>query len=121
MDIEYKGNINYPFQDHVVLNVEENVLPFPSKNARKCQHIHVEIDTKAMELTCKQCGVKVNPVMWIKDTMQYWSRQQSRLSEQKQQINEDLNELKTRARTKCQHCSKMTAISLKNLKFKIIG
>ncbi|MFX8433618.1 hypothetical protein ABTL92_19970 [Acinetobacter baumannii] len=50
-DQEYRGNMNYPFQDHIVLNVEENVVPFPRTNLRKCQHAQVEIDTKALELT----------------------------------------------------------------------
>ncbi|ATD18444.1 hypothetical protein [Acinetobacter baumannii] len=118
---EYRGNMNYPFQDHIVLNVEENVVPFPRTNLRKCQHAQVEIDTKALELTCMKCGAKVNPVMWIKDTMKYWSRQQTKITEQKKQISEDLDELKKRARTKCQHCNKMTAINLKNLKFTVIG
>ncbi|HAV2807573.1 hypothetical protein [Acinetobacter baumannii] len=113
--------MNYPFQDHIVLNVEENVVPFPRTNLRKCQHAQVAIDTKALELTCMKCGAKVNPVMWIKDTMKYWSRQQTKITEQKKQISEDLEELKKRARTKCQHCNKMTAINLKNFKFTVIG
>ncbi|MFY0034212.1 hypothetical protein ABTP97_20875 [Acinetobacter baumannii] len=121
MEQEYKGNMNYPFQDHIVLNMEENIVNFPSSNLRKCQHIHVEIDSKALELICMKCTAKVNPVIWIKDTLKYWSRQQTQITEQKKQIKEDLDELKKRARTKCQHCQKMTAINLKNYKFSIIG
>ncbi|WP_284085540.1 hypothetical protein [Acinetobacter nosocomialis] len=121
MEQEYKGNMKYPFQDHIVLNMEENIVNFPSSNLRKCQHIQVEIDSKALELICMKCKAKVNPVIWIKDTLKYWSRQQTQITEQKKQIKEDLDELKKRARTKCQHCQKMTAINLKNYKFSIIG
>lgn len=49
-DQEYRGNMNYPFQDHIVLNVEENVVPFPRTNLRKCQHAQVEIDRLRAEL-----------------------------------------------------------------------
>ncbi|MFJ0188813.1 hypothetical protein ACQPWD_19785, partial [Acinetobacter baumannii] len=42
--------MNYPFQDHIVLNVEENVVPFPRTNLRKCQHAQVEIDRLRAEL-----------------------------------------------------------------------
>lgn len=86
--------MNYPFQDHIVLNVEENVAPFPRTNLRKCQHAQVEIDTKALKLTCMKCGAKVNPAMGIKDTMLYWSRQQTRIAEQKKQIVKALMSLR---------------------------
>lgn len=120
MESKFRANLNYPVSDHMVIDTDENVIPFVRKNFDKCQHIQVEIDTKALELTCLKCGVKVNPVMWIKDTMQYWHRQQSKMTEQKQAIKEDQEELKKRARTRCQHCSKMTAINLKNSQFQLI-
>lgn len=110
-----------PFSRSYRFECRRKCYSFSRTNLRKCQHAQVEIDTKALELTCMKCGAKVNPVMWIKDTMKYWSRQQTKITEQKKQISEDLEELKKRARIKCQHCNKMTAINLKNFKFTVIG
>lgn len=120
-DKKHQTNMRYPFQDHAVLNIEENVLSFPRINSQKCQHIAVDIDSKALELTCKQCGAKVNPVLWIKDSIHYFSRIQNQISEQRERLKEDEAELQKRSRTRCQHCRKMTAINLKHHKFVVVA
>lgn len=113
-------NSRYPFQDHVSIDAENNVVEFRRINSKACQHIRVEIDTKELELTCKDCGVKVNPVLWIKDSLQYFQRIQQQALDARENLKQDRLELEKRARTKCQHCNKMTAINLKNHKFTII-
>jgi len=121
MEKTYKPNSRYPLQDHLVVDIENNVLEFPRKNTKKCQHMMVEIDTKALELVCKKCGAKVNPVLWIKDSVSYFTRIQQDIADQRERLKEDEAELKKRSRTRCQHCTKMTAINLKHHNFQILG
>lgn len=87
---------------------------------QKCQHTQVAIDSKAMELVCKKCEAKVNPVLWIKDSIEYFARLQNRIQEAREKLKEDEEELKARSRTRCQHCRKMTAINLKHHKFVVL-
>lgn len=120
METPIKTNMYYPLQDHIVIDLEANVLDFPRKDAHKCQHIQVEIDSKALELTCKKCGVKINPVMWIKDTMHYLYATQRRIDEKRAKLQEDEAELERRSRTRCTHCGKQTGINLKHHNFKVL-
>lgn len=121
MDKPVKPNYKYPFQEHTVIDTENNVLEFPRINSKKCQHMIVEIDTKSLELLCKKCGAKVNPVLWIKDSVGYFARMQKDINEQRERLKEDEAELKRRSRTRCQHCTKMTAINLKHHNFQVLG
>lgn len=117
---KYPVNYRYPIHEHVVIDTESNVLSFPRISSQKCQHIAVEIDSKALELTCKACGVKVNPVIWIKDYLSYFKSIQNQIIEQREKLKEDEVELQKRSRTRCQHCRKMTAINLKHHKFVVV-
>jgi DNA-directed RNA polymerase subunit RPC12/RpoP len=120
-DNEYKPNTRYPLQDHLEIDIESNLVSFPQKNPRSCQHVAVNIDSKALELTCKQCGVKVNPVLWIKDSIHYFASIQRATLEQTKRLKDDEAELQKRSRTRCQHCRKMTAINLKHHKFVVVA
>lgn len=113
-------NHRYPFQEHAVIDIDNNLVEFKRIDSKKCQHIRVEIDTKEVELTCKDCGVKVNPVLWIKDSLQYFQRVQNSVNEEREKLKQDKAELENRARTKCQHCNKMTGINLKNYNFRVV-
>lgn len=112
-------NINYPLNETTVIDLD-NVVEFPTRNRRVCQHVQVVIDHKAIELICKACEAKVNPVIWIKDSIQYFSNTQRHMNEQRQKLKEDEAELKRRSRCRCQHCSKMTGINLKHHDFRIV-
>ena len=112
----------YPFQKHAELNVSEDgvVLEFPRINSQKCQHWKVEIDETAMEITCRDCNTKLNPVAWIIAHYTYIARSSDRLTEQKRKLQEDEAELKRRSRTRCTHCGKQTGINLKHHDFRIV-
>lgn len=122
MDTPIKPNMYYPFQKHAELNVSEEgvVLSFPRINVEKCQHLQVEIDESALDLTCMTCNAKVNPVAWILANHTYMTRSADRLTEQKRKLKEDEAELKRRARTRCTHCGKQTGITLKHHDFKVL-
>ena len=113
-------NHNYPSHDHLEIDIESDIIDFPRRDFQKCQHIQVAIDSKALELVCKKCEAKVNPVLWIKDNIEYFARLQNRMNEAREKIKEDSEELEKRARTRWQHCRKMTAINLKHHKFVVL-
>ena len=112
--------MNYPYQDHIEIDRENDVISFPRRDFKKCPHSAVEIDTKALELICKKCGTKVNPVMWIKDTMQFFTNKQRALNERQEKLTLAEEELERRAKTRCPHCRKMIAINLKHATFKVL-
>lgn len=118
--MEKNFNPNYPLQEHLSVDVTCEILEFPSKDINKCQHQRVTIDAKANELECRDCGVKVNAVMWIKDSIGYFTALQQRSLKQSEAAKADLEELKGRAKTKCDSCGKMTGIKLKNYKFRVV-
>lgn len=112
--------ISYPTQEHFEIDVNSDVIAFPRRDFNKCKHASVMIDSKTTELVCKHCDAKVNPVLWIKDSMEYFTRLHNNLKEQKYRVKADFDELEKRARTKCSHCNKMTAVNLKNHKFVVL-
>lgn len=113
-------NPNYPLQEHLELDVTCEILEFPARSVTKCQHQRVSIDSKANELECRDCGVKVNAVIWIKDAIHYFKALHERSVKQSEAAKADYEELKGRAKTKCDNCGKMTGIKLKNFKFKVV-
>lgn len=118
--MEKTFNPNYPLQEHLSVDVNCEILEFPAKSSKKCQHQRVTIDAKANELECRDCGVKVNAVMWIRDSIHYFKALQERSLKQSEAAKADLEELKNRAKTKCDNCGRMTGIKLKNYKFRVV-
>lgn len=118
--MEKPFNPNYPLQEHLSVDVTCEILEFPAKSIKKCQHQRVTIDAKANELECRDCGVKVNAVMWIRDSIHYFKALQERSLKQSEAAKADLEELKNRAKTKCDNCGRMTGIKLKNYKFRVV-
>ena len=110
----------YPLQDHLEVDVQCEIVDFPSKSIKKCQHYNISIDSKLMLLKCKDCEEMVNPVIWIKDHIHYFAALKQRSEEKSRKAKEDYEELQSRAKAKCDNCGKMTGIKLKNYKFKVV-
>lgn len=110
----------YAIHDQMDISIEADIIDFPFKSAKVCQHVNVRIDESDMELYCKDCRSKVNPVMWIKDHLSFFSRIRENALEKSRKAKEDYSELEKRAKTKCDHCKKMTGIKLKNFKFRVV-
>ncbi|MCK5612031.1 hypothetical protein KAR91_59725 [Candidatus Pacearchaeota archaeon] len=72
-----------------------------------CKHTSFEIDEAFNEVTCCECGAKMNP-MFILLQM---AKQETRFSMARKNYIEEQKRLSERSRTKCQHCGKMTRIS----------
>ncbi len=113
--------MNISAQDFLEIDTESSVIDFPRRAFDKCRHVAVLIDSKSNELVCKKCESKVNPVIWIKDNIEYFARLQNQARETRDKLTADQEELKSRARTRCTHCRKMTAINLKYHNFVVLG
>ena len=72
----------------------------------KCQHKSIEVDEIEAEVTCKDCGARLNPVAVLVRLAKEGSRLAWRIDELKK-LNNRFDEKK---RTTCQHCGKMTNI-----------
>lgn len=118
--MENTFNPNYPLQEHLSIDVDCEIIEFPSKDIQKCQHSKVAIDSKSNDLKCRNCGANVNAVLWIKDNIHYFKSLQERASKQSEAAKADYEELKGRSKTKCDNCGKMTGIKLKNFKFTVV-
>ena len=77
--------------------------------AAKCVHFNTsfEIDEHAGKCKCLGCGEEVSPLFVLKRLMQL----ESRWMRTRQSYQEEMQRLKERERTKCQHCGRMTRIS----------
>lgn len=91
-------------------------LPVRPKDPRKivervftygpCQHLHTIVDEKLAELTCADCGVKVNPIWFL---MQL-SNQLRRWEAQGEAARDAMARLAERARCRCTKCGEWTEI-----------
>lgn len=73
----------------------------------KCYHGPFVVDSDNAEVTCKTCGEKLNPMVVLhrlacKETQYHLAAQR---------YQDEMKRLNDRARTKCQHCGKITRIS----------
>ncbi|MGF6641814.1 hypothetical protein [Paraburkholderia sp. MM6662-R1] len=84
----------------------DRVLLVPTS---KCCHFMTGylVDEKLAEVTCKACGEKLNP-MWV---LQQLCHAESRWHELHARYQDELQRLRERQRTKCEHCGGMTRIS----------
>lgn len=102
---------------------DDNCIKFPERirnDYQACTHRRVRIDSSLNVLICSDCKREVNAVAWIKDNFEYFRQVRQQTDERERRIKEDQAELERRARTRCTHCRKMTAINLKHTNIKII-
>ena len=87
-----------------------NVICLSEARARfaigKCQHKRVEVDELLAEVTCRDCGEKLNPIAVMVRMAQEESRLGRRIAELKQ-LQVDLEK---KQRTICKHCGRTTPV-----------
>lgn len=82
---------------------------------QRCEHWQVEVDTRLAELTCQDCKARLNPVEWIARLAERWHvvEQQHEFWNRARVQAEAIREaLEKKARTRCQHCQRVTRVSL---------
>lgn len=87
------------------LSESQPVITF--EQTETCRHLAVYCDTRHSEVTCQQCGEKLNPV-WILQTM---SLEESMRRKRMEALQDACQKAEKKNRCKCEHCGKMTRIS----------
>ena len=73
----------------------------------KCGHRRFTIDAKLMQVECRDCKEKLDPMY----ALIALSRQETQYHELHARYMDELTRLGERSKTKCQHCQRMTRIS----------
>ena len=72
-----------------------------------CSHGLYEVDLKAAEVSCRKCGLKMNPMSVLWDL----AVEESHYAQARVAYQQEMARLAERSKTKCQHCGKLTRIS----------
>lgn len=73
----------------------------------KCSHSRLEVCEELEQVTCKDCGERLNPFFAITKMM----RLSSKWREQRARAEMELAAAKKKSRTKCQRCGEMTKVN----------
>jgi hypothetical protein len=76
------------------------------KSFTDCKHIRVEVDPELMELTCRDCKLKLNPIQYIVRVAQQfvsWEYERDRIKLARAQLEE-------RKQCRCTKCGQMTEV-----------
>jgi hypothetical protein len=87
------------------------LLPYEVPKDGRCDHLFCQyiVNSKEADVECGRCGTKLNP-MWVLGELANHDR---RMDDQQKAAQAAAERLDQRRRTKCQHCKKMTRISLR--------
>lgn len=75
--------------------------------AQTCSHLRCVVDPKLADVTCNDCGERINPI-WLLTRM---ANDDRRYAESRSRHQQEAKRLAERSRTKCEHCNRMTRIS----------
>lgn len=90
-------------------NVVEITIARRSKYVRKeseCRHQRVELDEMLLEVTCRDCKVRINPVQFMIDRHQQFQRH----IDQYERYRAALAAYDKKTRCKCEHCGRITRV-----------
>lgn len=74
-----------------------------------CQHRHFEVNERKAEVTCADCGEKLNPI-WV---LMLLATEDRVLRDRWAGMRAEVQLLGKRLRTKCRHCGQMTPVHCK--------
>lgn len=80
-----------------------------------CRHLRSQVDEKKAEVTCADCGEKLNPI-WVLQQLAY---EDARLIDRWSWLRAQLELMGERVRCKCDHCGKFTHIRPKATTFEL--
>lgn len=76
------------------------------EQAKACQHRRVSADLEVLDLTCRDCGARVNPVHWITEMADSWRE----VEESRAASRRERERLEQRRRVKCYHCGESVTL-----------
>lgn len=71
-----------------------------------CPHKRISVSELKAEVTCQDCGEKLNPV----GVLLRYAKEESRLVMRIEENRKILAKLENKVRTKCEHCGQMTRV-----------
>ena len=77
---------------------------------KQCKHNNIIVDEDLFILECEDCEKEMNPIEYLIKLARREKIAGFKLNCLNDLISKTTEKLKTRNRTKCQHCGKMTAI-----------
>ena len=72
----------------------------------KCRHMRAEVDERLAEVTCRDCGEKLNPI-WV---LMQLATEDRILHDRWAAMRAEVRLLGERTRVKCRHCEKFTPV-----------
>jgi len=96
----------------VRLSVVRNAFWKNGKQA--CAHLSISVDTALALVHCLDCNEKLCPVEWIARMAERWSIVQHHYTRERdmmRRLHEVERRLATKARTKCEHCQRITRVN----------
>ena len=85
----------------------ERVLTVVSPYSGPCRHQRFIIDERLLQVECADCKALLDPIQALVTLC----RQETRYHELHERYQDQMQRLRERSRTKCQHCGQMTRIS----------
>lgn len=80
-----------------------------------CKHRRTIIDSKLLEIECKDCGVKLNPVQWLIDWLPYINQQLRKGRENEAKALVIWEKLEQKSRFACKSCHEVNTIQFEKL------
>lgn len=74
---------------------------------KRCPHYRLTVDQALTELNCQDCGVNVNPIVWIADLAELFQA----LSYERKKLIEARARYEGKKRCRCEHCGKLTKVT----------
>jgi hypothetical protein len=71
-----------------------------------CHHTKVMANEEQSDLICRDCGIRLNPVIWIVNAAEFFSR----IKASADRYQDARKALEKRSRCKCRHCGRITEI-----------
>lgn len=94
------------FPDKVISIKQVHNSRYAEKMRQSCTHKNVLVDERLADLECADCGSILNPVKWILSMANEFRR----MEESYRRLNDLRKKIDDRAKTKCQHCNRITLI-----------
>lgn len=74
----------------------------------QCRHLNISVHEDRAEVSCRDCGEKLNPI-WVLTRM---AKEETKWSLRRSEFIAARAEFAKRQRCKCQHCGQMTRINV---------
>lgn len=83
-----------------------------------CKHRRTIIDSKLLEIECKDCGAKLNPVQWLIDWLPHINQQLKNNREKHAKALVIWEKLEQKSRFACKKCHEVNTIEFGKLAIK---